>query len=39
MTLWNLVETAGVKPKYMKGIYKEIKQILNNRGYDCNFKF
>ena len=39
ITLWNLAETACVKPRYMEGIYKEIKQILNNRGYDCNFKF
>lgn len=37
MTLWNLAETAGVKPRYMEGIYKEIKQILNNRGYDFTF--
>mgnify|MGYP001066857564 FL=1 len=34
ITLWNLAETAGVKPRYMEGIYKEIKQISNNRGYD-----
>lgn len=39
ITLWNIAETACVKPRYMEGIYKEIKQILNNRGYDCNFKF
>lgn len=39
MTLWNLAETAGVKPRYMKEIYKEIEQVLNKKGYDCNFKW
>jgi len=39
MTLWNLAETAGVKPRYMKEIYKEIEQVLKNKGYDCNFKW
>ena len=28
ITLWNLVETAGVKPRYMKIISKEIREIL-----------
>jgi len=37
MTLWNLAETAGVKPRYMGGIYKEIKQILKENGYDFTF--
>jgi DNA-binding transcriptional MerR regulator len=39
MTLWNLAETAGVKTRYMKEIYKEIEQVLKNKGYDCNFKW
>ena len=39
MTLWNLAETAGVKTRYMKVIYKEIEQVLKNKGYDCNFKW
>ena len=39
MTLWNLAETAGVKPRYMKKIYKEIEQVLKNKEYDCNFKW
>lgn len=39
ITLWNLAETAGIKPKYMKEIYKEIEQVLNKKGYDCNFKW
>jgi hypothetical protein len=38
ITLWSLSETAGVKPRYMKEIYKEIEQILNNKRYDCNLK-
>ncbi|MGI6537047.1 MAG: hypothetical protein ACOX22_01620, partial [Caldicoprobacterales bacterium] len=28
MTLWNLAETAGVKPRYMKVISKEIQELL-----------
>ncbi|WP_457945399.1 TnsD family Tn7-like transposition protein [Caproiciproducens sp. LBM24188] len=39
MTLWNLAETAGVKPRYMGRIYKEINQILDSRGCSCNFKW
>ena len=35
--LWNLVETAGVKPRYMKNISKEIKKILEEKGYDTDF--
>jgi len=34
MTLWNLAETAGVKPRYMKSISKEIEDILLEKGYD-----
>lgn len=37
MTLWNIAETAGVKPKYMKSISKEIKGILEEKGYNCDF--
>ena len=37
VTLWNLVETAGVRPKYMKKISKEIKEVLKDRGYDSGF--
>ncbi len=29
ITQWNLVDTSGVKPKYMKEIHNEIQQILN----------
>lgn len=35
--LWTIVETAGVKTKYMKGIAKEMKEILAEKGYDCEF--
>jgi transposase len=31
ITLWNLAETAGVKPKYMKGISKKICKILRDK--------
>jgi len=34
MTLWNLAETAGVKPKYIKIISKEIQELLIEKGYD-----
>ena len=34
ITLWNLAETAGVKPRYMKSISKEIEDILLEKGYD-----
>jgi len=27
ITLWNIAETAGVKPKYMKGISREVRKI------------
>lgn len=37
ITLWNLIETAGVRPKYMKVILKEIQDILSERGYEVNF--
>ncbi|AYO31673.1 hypothetical protein D2962_14665 [Biomaibacter acetigenes] len=37
MTLWNLAETAGVKPRYMKFISKDIKGFLNGKGYGYNF--
>ena len=36
MTLWNLVETAGVKPGYMKSISQEIEGILLEKEYDFN---
>ncbi|EYE88054.1 Tn7 transposition protein D [Fervidicella metallireducens AeB] len=39
ITLWSLAETAGVKPRYMGRIYKEINQILDSRGCSCNFKW
>jgi len=31
MTLWNLAETAGVKPKYMEAILKEIQKVLRGK--------
>jgi hypothetical protein len=34
ITLWNLAETAGVKPKYMKIISKEIQKVLEEKGYE-----
>jgi hypothetical protein len=37
MTLWNLAETAGVKPRYMKVISKEIQDILSEKGYNFIF--
>ncbi len=33
-TLWNIVETAGVKPRYMKVISEEINKMLKDKGYD-----
>lgn len=29
ITLWNLVETAGVKPRYMEAISEKIQEIIN----------
>lgn len=37
ITYWNLVEVAGVKPRYLKFISKEIKDILIEKGYNCDF--
>ncbi|OOO64655.1 hypothetical protein BS638_10420 [Clostridium tepidum] len=37
MTLWNLAETAGVKPRYMEKIQEKIKEALEDEGYDANF--
>ena len=37
ITLWNLIETAGVRPKYMKAISNEIQDILSEKGYDFIF--
>src|SRR5690606_27007763 len=37
ITLWNLAETAGVKPRYMKVISKEIRNTLREKGYDFIF--
>jgi len=37
MTLWNLVETAGVKPGYMEKVQEKIKEALEDEGYDANF--
>jgi hypothetical protein len=34
ITLWNLIETAGVKPRYMKVISEEVKKVLKDKGYD-----
>lgn len=34
VTLWNIVETAGVKPRYMKVISEEINKMLKDKGYD-----
>ena len=31
MTLWNLAEIAGVKPKYMEAILKEIQKVLRGK--------
>lgn len=37
ITLWNLVETAGVRPQYMKPISREIQKILKDKGYNIDF--
>jgi transposase len=37
MTLWNLAETAGVKPRYMEKVQEKIKEALEDEGYDANF--
>ena len=37
LTFWNLVEMAGVKPKYMKSIEKDIKKMILDKGYSCDF--
>jgi len=34
MTLWNLAETARVKPKYMKNISKKIQELLVKKNCD-----
>ena len=34
VTLWNIVETAGVKPRYIQVIFKEINKVLKDKGYD-----
>ncbi|WZL73402.1 TnsD family Tn7-like transposition protein [Clostridiaceae bacterium 35-E11] len=34
ITLWNLVETAGVKPRYMKSIRADIEKLLLEKGYN-----
>lgn len=36
MTLWNLAEIAGVKPRYMKYIREEIENLLLEKGYCVN---
>lgn len=37
ITLWSLVETAGVKPRYMKCISQNMRRILVDKGYDCDY--
>lgn len=37
ITLWNLIEISGVRPKYMKKIYEETQEMLKNKGYNFNF--
>ena len=37
MTLWNLAETAGVKPRYMEKVQEKIKEALEDEGYNANF--
>ncbi|MTI67936.1 MAG: hypothetical protein FH753_15225 [Firmicutes bacterium] len=37
ITFWNVVETAGVKPSYMKYISEEVHEILFKKG--CNYSF
>lgn len=37
ITLWNLIETAGVRPKYMKAITNEIREVLASNGYSADF--
>ncbi len=37
ITFWNLVETAGVKPRYMESIKEDIKNVLLVKGYNCDF--
>ncbi|TCU79322.1 TniQ protein [Tissierella praeacuta] len=34
ITLWSLVEVAGVRPRYMKRIREEIKEILIEKGHN-----
>lgn len=34
ITLWNLIETAGVNPKYMEAISEEVNKVLRDEGYD-----
>ena len=36
ITLWNLIETAGVKPKYMKYIVEEVGNLLLEKGYSAD---
>lgn len=37
MTLWNLAETAGVKPRYIESNNKEVREILISKGYSVDF--
>ncbi|WP_195923727.1 TnsD family Tn7-like transposition protein [Clostridium tepidum] len=36
ITLWNLVETAGVKPRYIKRISSEVQKILIEKRYETS---
>jgi len=37
VTKWNLIETAGVKLRYINSISEEMEEILYYRGYFCDF--
>ncbi|WP_352418388.1 hypothetical protein [Proteiniborus sp.] len=37
ITLWNLIETAGVRLKYIKSISKEIREVLAFKGHSVDF--
>jgi len=36
ITIWNLAETAGVKPRYMEHIIENIENLLLEKGYCVN---
>lgn len=36
ITKWKLLEKAGVKPRYIAGIYERVRNILDEKGYDAS---